>query len=576
MVFSTAYPRIRVSAYPLHNIPRSLLGEEWYFRLRIRVSAYPLHNILRSLLGEEWYFRLRIRVSAYPLHNIPRSLLGEEWYFRLRIRVSAYPLHNILRSLLGEEWYFRLRIRVSAYPLHNIPRSLLGEEWYFPLCIRVSAYPLHNILLRSLLGEGCYFRLRMAGYSAVTPPSVSLSHFFSRTSFYQDKYDIAQSSNATGRMEEAALSEIIFAMKNVPGLFEIYENFKGTVPMVQRHRVEIFYCVTNIAMGELEQKELLTSELSQNGKNSLFLELLDQITKEISESSERDLAFILWSVGRLIDIVGEMNDLVHACEAEILSRDLKAFDNAAVNQILTGLAACRKKDSEIWSKVEKSILSGEIKITDFSNAELVGSLMGFSKARSVTSELFEHYREAIESHKMPSFKDFELSQMVFAFAKKGVEAEKLYSYTEQEILLRGIKGFLDKNLFLIPWAFANYKSNRRYDQIFQLIDEEFFLRGVQGCSNGVISNLVWCFSKVGLCDAEIFDVVKNEVLVRGVESFHRDYPQLLWSFARAKGSAYPDLSDNIVSWFLSTDLSPNHTKDLCLYTSMVLSKTWNN
>ena len=75
--------------------------------------------------------------------------------------VSAYPLHNILlRSLLGEGWYFRLRIRVSAYPLHNIPRSLLGEGWYFRLRIRVSAYPLHNIR-RSLLGEGWYFRLRI-------------------------------------------------------------------------------------------------------------------------------------------------------------------------------------------------------------------------------------------------------------------------------------------------------------------------------------------------------------------------------------------------------------------------------
>ena len=73
--------------------------------------------------------------------------------------VSAYPLHNILlRSLLGEGWYFRLRIRVSAYPLHNILRSLLGEEWYFRLRIRVSAYPLHNIP-RSLLGEEWYFPL---------------------------------------------------------------------------------------------------------------------------------------------------------------------------------------------------------------------------------------------------------------------------------------------------------------------------------------------------------------------------------------------------------------------------------
>ena len=131
VVFSTAYPRIHFTTYYLEVY----LGRRGTFDC---VSAYPLHNIPRSLLGEGWYFRLRIRVSAYPLHNIPRSLLGEEWYFRLRIRVSAYPLHNMLRSLLGEEWYFRLRIRVSVYPLHNIPRSLLGEEWYFRLRIRVS------------------------------------------------------------------------------------------------------------------------------------------------------------------------------------------------------------------------------------------------------------------------------------------------------------------------------------------------------------------------------------------------------------------------------------------------------
>ena len=52
------------------------------------ILRFGSHNIFRSLLGEGWYFRLRIRVSAYPLHNILlRSLLGEGWYFRLRIRV---------------------------------------------------------------------------------------------------------------------------------------------------------------------------------------------------------------------------------------------------------------------------------------------------------------------------------------------------------------------------------------------------------------------------------------------------------------------------------------------------------
>ena len=138
MLFSTAlsaYPRIHFTTYYLEVY----LGRGGIFDC---VSAYPLHNIPRSLLGEGWYFRLRIRVSAYPLHNIPRSLLGEEWYFPLCIRVSTYPLYNIPRSLLGEEWYFRLRIRVSAYPrIHFTTYYLevyLGRGATFDC---VSAYP---------------------------------------------------------------------------------------------------------------------------------------------------------------------------------------------------------------------------------------------------------------------------------------------------------------------------------------------------------------------------------------------------------------------------------------------------
>ena len=99
VVFSTAYPRIHFTIYL-----EVYLGRSGIFDC---VSAYPLHNILRSFLGEGWYFRLRIRVSAYPLHNILRSLLGEEWYFRLRIRVSslfrgaASKWQGILQLLLG-------------------------------------------------------------------------------------------------------------------------------------------------------------------------------------------------------------------------------------------------------------------------------------------------------------------------------------------------------------------------------------------------------------------------------------------------------------------------------------------
>lgn len=389
---------------------------------------------------------------------------------------------------------------------------------------------------------------------------------FSKTSSREDNNVVNQSSKPSGRLEEVALSEVIFAMRNLPGVFEVYENFKDSCPMVQRNRVAILYCVTNIVQKVRGQKDILTSDGSLDGKRGLFLELLGEITNHISDSSDRDLALILWSTGKVGVDQGMIHDLARACEREILYRDVTSFDIAALNQILTGLAFCNMKDSMLLSKVEKAILSGEIKLSDFSNLELVGSLMTFSKSRNVTSELFECYREAIYLRNMSSFEDYELSQLIFAFARKGVEAEKLFSFTKQEILQRGVTSFLCKNQFLIPWAFANSKSNRRYHKIFRLIDEEFVLHGVQGCASDFLSNLVWCFTKVGLYDSRVYDLVKDEVLVRGLNSFFGCTVHLLWSYARAKGSSYPDLSDKVVSWFLSSDFKAVGNKDLCLYT----------
>lgn len=59
------------------------------------------------------------------------------------------------------------------------------------------------------------------------------------------------------------------------------------------------------------------------------------------------------------------------------------------------------------SKVEKVILSGEIKLFDFSNLEFVGSFMIFLKLRNVILELFECYREVIYLRNMLFFEDYE-------------------------------------------------------------------------------------------------------------------------------------------------------------------------
>ena len=136
-----------------HNIFRSFLGEGWYFRLRIRVSAYPRIHFttyyLEVYLGRGGTFDC---VSAYPLHNIPRSLLGEEWYFRLRIHFTIY-----LEVYLGRGGIFDC---VSAYPRIHFTiyqEVYLGRSGIFHC---VSAYPrIHftTYYLEVYLGRGGTF-----------------------------------------------------------------------------------------------------------------------------------------------------------------------------------------------------------------------------------------------------------------------------------------------------------------------------------------------------------------------------------------------------------------------------------
>ena len=398
-----------------------------------------------------------------------------------------------------------------------------------------------------------------------SPSSVSPNRYFYNNSARRDNNLFTQTSNNAGHFEEAALREVMAAMKTVPELLETYKNFQDSAPMVQRNRVVVLYHLTNMVQKDQQQRVLLNSDKTPEGERSLFLDLLYQISKNISESNGKDLASVMWSLGKLGVGPGKERVLVNTCVQEILSRDMTAFDVGAINRILTGLAALNLKKSQLWRKIENSMSSGEIQISDFNNGETAGSLWAFSKTGNGSSKLFELYREDIYLRDTSSFKDAELSQLIFSFAKKGVEAIKLYSHTEQEIMRKGLKRFCDMNVFLVLWAFANCNSDRSFEKLFSHIDGELVSHGVQGFKNSDLSNLVWCFSKVGVHNAKVYDIVKDEILARGLDAFHNYLLQLVWSFAVAKKKNYFDFNEKAALEFLSMDIQNVGKKVLCKY-----------
>lgn len=390
-------------------------------------------------------------------------------------------------------------------------------------------------------------------------PGVSWKRHFYNTSVYHDGDLFTETTNSAGHSECTALNEVIAAMKTIPELLETYKNFRDTAPMDQRNRVTVLHRIASTVQKDQQQQGFLTSDSSQ--EKSLFLDLLDQLSTHISKSSGTDLATVLWSLGKIQ--LG--SSLASTCDREIVAREISAFDITAVNQILSGLAAFNMKNSPFWAKIENRILSGDMPICYFNNQEIVGSLWAFSKAGKGSKGLFRLYREDIYSRDMSSFTGSELSQLVFSFTKNGIEAEKLFSHTEQEILQKGLKHFCDMKFFLVLWAFANCKSGKSYDQLFMQIDRELASHGVQELPNSDLSNLLWCFSKVGAYDAKVYEAVKFEILARGLENFHRDFHQILWSFAVTKKKQYVDFLEEAASQFICFDMSRIEKRNLCMY-----------
>lgn len=91
------------------------------------------------------------------------------------------------------------------------------------------------------------------------------------------------------------------------------------------------------------------------------------------------------------------------------------------------------------------VVSGEIQISDFDNQALVGSLWAFMKTGDGCADFFQTYREEVYLRGMFKFKGPEFSQLVFSFAKKGIQADDLYSYIDEEIVQQGLEHFCGKN-----------------------------------------------------------------------------------------------------------------------------------
>ena len=354
----------------------------------------------------------------------------------------------------------------------------------------------------------------------------------------------AAEANATGNRQETMLSEIL-SMEKALELLQAYNTYRdaGDI-MIQASRIAVLRCIAYIVQRDGAQRFALKAEIDKEsqGNESVFLDLLDNISECISESGNSDLASVIWSLGKIgpIAVGFENHSLAQVCEQEILSREITSFSTKDINKILSGLASLVMKKSKVFDEVERAIVSGRIQISSFENQGLVGSLRSFSQTGNGSLILFELYCKDVYFRGMETFKPFELFQLVSLFAKKGVKADELFL-----VIKMGIESLSKTDIFLILWTFAHKKSDRLHDQVFSHMDQEFVNHGMRRFLPFLLSNILWCFAKAGKHNAKAFDLINQELILRDLSTFRKYFSQILWSFAVAEKD-YAELYEKIV------------------------------
>ena len=315
----------------------------------------------------------------------------------------------------------------------------------------------------------------------------------------------------------------IMSLTTVKELLKFFTEAKYVAETV--NKIAILYSIAKIIEEDEEQKEVLKQQ------KTTYMELLDSISKEVSNCLPQNVATLMWALG--INQVKHPK-LFHLCEKKILSQDTSVFDNEKICQILSGCSNLNMVRSEIFPKFQEAILNGEVRICDFEYHQLSGITVSFAKTETGSTELFEAFLEEILSRDFTMINSHPLAEFVWSFAKKAVEADELFDRVEEEIPRRATAD-LNKSSFItkILWAFA--KAGKGSKQFFDYVENDLISHGVEKFSNVELLDIVWSFGKSTFTKAMVFDVVNEELLKRGAQTLHtHELVMFLLSFFAAQ------------------------------------------
>ncbi|KAL9952736.1 hypothetical protein ACROYT_G040029, partial [Oculina patagonica] len=348
-----------------------------------------------------------------------------------------------------------------------------------------------------------------------------------------------------------ALAKNITAVRTADEYLYLYDNFKDSAGMTQVNRITILHHLARFAVSP-PKKNFVSTKKALKKQKHVFIVLLNSIAAELDRCKARDLASIIWSLGKLREHVAWF---VSECEKEILRRDASSFRAPSICQLLNGFASLDLKRSQFFTLVEQRILEGQLKMSDFENRGLAGALWSFSKTGNGSRELYGKFQEEILLRDVKKFSSAQLAQFLWSFTQKDVQCDRLFQITAQEILKRPMVDLSDYSIKTLLQSFAKAGADiEGSTEFFDSLGAQVIQQGVQGYDTEELSMLVWSFAKMCSKVDAIFDIVEEELHLRGISHLrNQELALILWSFAES-GHFSANLFNACQEEILSRDL----------------------
>lgn len=250
-----------------------------------------------------------------------------------------------------------------------------------------------------------------------------------------------------------------------------------------------------------------------NQESSALVRLLNCIADGISQLQHRELAVVAWSLAKM---KARNHPLIKACENEIISRGLGTFDHRSISQIAWGFSRLDIKNSNIFEEIEKAIISKQLTLAIFDVRGLAQTLVAFVVTNNGSPKLLQIFAEEILSHDFAVFRNKDLVQIVWSFAKRNVKANQLFDKTEAELFRRGVSNInREGEIALLLWSFAS--AEQKKDDLFRALESQILsLRNLSGFTDRHLKDTIWALEKFG--GMACIKKLKLEAERRGIES----------------------------------------------------------